>query len=95
MIINFQINVVHNYREAIVLRFKGRQIRFQKIMIKMLKELINLAILVISKNSKKMICKFGHQKNYLRRNLDLKKNTATHLKILFPQDKFCNNKLKK
>jgi len=65
VIINTQINLVHNNREAIVLRFKGRQIRFKKIMIKMLKELNNLAILVISRNFKKMILKFGHQKDYL------------------------------
>jgi len=92
VIIKFKINVAHKYREVIVTKFISRQKRLKKIMIKIFKELINLAILVKSKNFKKMICKFGHQKKYLRKNLDLKKSTAIHLKILFPQDKFCNHK---
>jgi hypothetical protein len=47
VIVNFKINGVHNNREAIVFQNLIRQIRHQKIMAKVIKELINLAILVI------------------------------------------------
>lgn len=89
MTINLQTNVVLKYKGAIV--YLSRAIGHQRNMIEVLKGIINL-VLIISRNFKKMIKKHGHQKNYVRKSLSINKSIAIHLKILIPQNKFCNHK---
>ena len=95
MKINIKIILVHKNKEAIVPKFLYRTKRHQKINKKVIKGLIKKVLLVKSKNFKKMIRKHGPQTNYIERSLLIKKSVVNHLKILFLQDKFCNNKLKK
>ena len=94
MKINIKIILVHKNKEAIVPKFLYRTKRHQKINKKVIKGFIK-KVLVKSKNFKKMIRKHGPQTNYIGRSLLIKKSVVNHLKILFLQDKFCNNKLKK